>query len=42
MTDTLQPTVSTKPLQESVADLQSVNFCQGFKRFSLLGSVVLS
>ena len=42
MTDTLQTTVSNKTLQEAVADLQSVSFGQGFRRFSLLGSVVLS
>ncbi|NEQ53310.1 MAG: fatty acid desaturase, partial [Leptolyngbya sp. SIO3F4] len=43
MTDAhLQPKISNKTLQETVADLQSVNVWQGLKRFSILGIVVLS
>ena len=43
MTDAgLQPIVANQTLQKAVADLQSVNFWQGFRRFSILAIAVLS
>ena len=37
----LQRAVNPKTLQAAVADLQTVDFWQGFRRFTLLGSIVL-
>lgn len=35
------PAIASRTLQASVADLQDINFWQGFRRFTLLGSIVL-